>query len=241
LMPSCANLAGEDSTARRRPQSPSTNMFISYIQTVRREVMDIPILESLWFPSTAVPSARPAFRRTLQDCRRQLRCTGNTFRWQRFAKGGKQEQNHGSGFANVDNLVFDSQGNVWGVTDMSTSAHNGFSTGAAATQRSIDHRVVGAVVEGATSDLNVETSDLIGVLAITGCSSFPPVARMRMRTLCLWPTPLCGATFVGDTLIISVQHPGEECPFNPRVILNRILDAELGWQSLYQTYCPSWQ
>jgi len=39
----------------------------------------------------------------------------------------------GDGFANVDNLAFDSQGNVWGVTDMSTEAHNGFATGVAAT------------------------------------------------------------------------------------------------------------
>jgi secreted PhoX family phosphatase len=29
---------------------------------------------------------------------------------------------------------------------------------------------------------------------------------------------------VGDTLIISVQHPGEEVPFNPQVLLNREIE-----------------
>jgi len=84
-------------------------------------------------------------------------------------------------------LAFDSQGNVWGVTDMSTEAHNGFATGVAATPTNIDHTVIGAVVEGATSDLNVQTSALIGVLAIIGCSSFPPVGRMLER---LYPLPM---------------------------------------------------
>jgi len=85
---------------------------------------------------------------------------------------------------------------------MSTEAHNGFATGVAATPTNIDHTVIGAVVEGATSDLNVQTSALIGVLAIIGCSSFPPVGRMLERLyLCLWPTLLRDdrANFCGDT------------------------------------------
>jgi uncharacterized protein len=90
--------------------------------------------------------------------------TGTTFRWQRFAKGGEAGAEPGSGFANVDNLAFDSQGNIWGVTDMSTSAHNGFNIGAASTPLQIDHRVVGANSPSQIdSNLNVETSSLIGV------------------------------------------------------------------------------
>jgi secreted PhoX family phosphatase len=154
--------------------------------------------------------------------------TGNTFRWQRFAKGGEAGAEPGSGFANVDNLVFDSQGNVWGVTDMSTSAHNGFSTGAAATPTNIDHRVVGAVVEGATSDLNIQTSDLIGVFG-NNWMFFIPTSGPDAGEIVpfAYGPPRCemtGPTFVGDTLIISVQHPGEECPFNPQVILNRDIE-----------------
>jgi len=63
----------------------------SPIQTVRREVMDIPILESLWFPSTAVPST-PQPSGNSSRLRRQLRWHGNTFRWQRFAKGGERKK-----------------------------------------------------------------------------------------------------------------------------------------------------
>lgn len=154
--------------------------------------------------------------------------TGNSFRWSRFAKGGEAGAETGSGFANVDNLAFDSQGNIWGVTDMSTNAHNGFNVGAAARQTNIDHRVTGSVVEGATSDLNVETSSLIGVFGNNWLFFIPtsgpdageifPFAQGPMRC------EMTGPTFVGDTLIISVQHPGEQCPFNPQVDLNRDIE-----------------
>jgi len=90
--------------------------------------------------------------------------TGTTFRWQRFAKGGEAGAEPGDGFANVDNLAFDSQGNVW-VSLICPLKHTVFCTGVAATPTNIDHTVIGAVVEGATSDLNVQTSALIGVLA----------------------------------------------------------------------------
>ena len=45
---------------------------------------------------------------------------GLTFRWQRLAQGGEAGAIAGAGFASVDNLDFDTQGNIWGVTDMST-------------------------------------------------------------------------------------------------------------------------
>ncbi|MGD1805756.1 PhoX family protein, partial [Dapis sp. BLCC M126] len=46
-----------------------------------------------------------------------------TFRWQMFATGGEPTDG-GLGFSNPDNLEFDPQGNLWMVTDMSTSKHN---------------------------------------------------------------------------------------------------------------------
>ncbi|MEL7227492.1 MAG: alkaline phosphatase PhoX, partial [Cyanobacteria bacterium J06576_12] len=46
-----------------------------------------------------------------------------TFQWEMFATGGEPTDG-GFGFANPDNLEFDSQGNLWVVTDMSTSTHN---------------------------------------------------------------------------------------------------------------------
>jgi uncharacterized protein len=42
-----------------------------------------------------------------------------TFDWSIFAVGGPQ-----SGFSSPDNLIFDGEGNLWMVTDISTSRHN---------------------------------------------------------------------------------------------------------------------
>ena len=46
-----------------------------------------------------------------------------TFTWKSLAVGGEPEAG-GNGFANPDNLAFDSQGNLWMVTDMSTFVQN---------------------------------------------------------------------------------------------------------------------
>ena len=142
---------------------------------------------------------------------------------------GETGADPGDGFANVDNLAFDSQGNIWGVTDMSTSAHNGFNEGAAARLRPIDHRVVGATSNvGTDTNLNVQTSDLIGVFGNNWLFFIPtdgpeagiivPFAYGPMRC------EMTGPTFVRDTLIISVQHPGENVPYNPQQELNRDIE-----------------
>lgn len=155
--------------------------------------------------------------------------TGLSFRWQRFAKGGEAGAEIGSGFANVDNLAFDKQGNVWGVTDMSTGSHNGFDVGAAAEPKLIDHRVVGANSPSQIgSDQNVATSDLIGVFGNNWLFYIPTRGPDAGEVVPFaYGPPRCemtGPTFVGDTLIISVQHPGEDCPFNPQATLNRDIE-----------------
>jgi hypothetical protein len=112
---------------------------------------------------------------------------------------------------------------------MSTEAHNGFTSGAAGTPRPIDHRVVGATTTLVTDgNLNVQTSDLIGVFG-NNWLFFIPVGGANAGEVIpfAYGPPRCemtGPTFVGDTLIISVQHPGEECPFSPQVILNRDIE-----------------
>ena len=45
--------------------------------------------------------------------------TSETFEWSVFAVGGPQ-----SGFSSPDNLIFDAEGNLWMVTDISSSRHN---------------------------------------------------------------------------------------------------------------------
>ena len=155
--------------------------------------------------------------------------TGTSFRWQRFAQGGEAGAEYGTGFANVDNLEFDSQGNVWGCTDMSTGAHNGFDLGSAAPPLRIDHRVVGVSSPSLDdSNFNVETSNLIGVFG-NNFLFFIPTSGPDAGEIVpfAYGPPRCeftGPTFVGDTLILSVQHPGEEVPFAPQVTLNRDIE-----------------
>ncbi len=155
--------------------------------------------------------------------------TGTTFRWERFVKGGEAGSEPGDGFANVDNLAFDNQGNIWGVTDMSTSAHNGFSTGANSEVLEIDHRVVGAESPSQIdSNLNVETSNLIGVFGNNWLFFIPTSGPDAGEVIPFaYGPPRCemtGPTFVGDTLIICVQHPGEEVPFTPQQTLSREIE-----------------
>jgi uncharacterized protein len=155
--------------------------------------------------------------------------TGITFRWERFVKGGEAGAEPGDGFANVDNLAFDSQGNIWGVTDMSTNAHNGFNVGAAGNPLEIDHRVVGANSPSRIdSNLNVETSSLIGVFGNNFLFFVPTTGPDAGEVIPFAYGPvrceLTGPTFVGDTLIISVQHPGEQVPFTPQQTLSREIE-----------------
>ncbi|MUL37127.1 PhoX family protein [Gloeocapsopsis dulcis] len=179
--------------------------------------------------SEAITAAQPsgALFKIIED---SADGTGRTFRWQRFIKGGEAGSEPGDGFANVDNLAFDNQGNIWGVTDMSTSAHNGFDTGAAGTPLDIEHTVVGAESPSVIdSNLNVETSNLIGVFG-NNWLFFVPTSGQDAGELVpfAYGPPRCemtGPTFIGnDTLIIAVQHPGENCPFTPQVTLSRDIE-----------------
>jgi uncharacterized protein len=78
--------------------------------------------------------------------------TGTTFTWHRFLQGGEAGAEDGTRFAAIDNLVFDEQGNLWIVTDISSDRLNGFDTGANPTPRTIDHTVI-----------NDAANDLVGV------------------------------------------------------------------------------
>ncbi|OUL31816.1 hypothetical protein BV378_00660 [Nostoc sp. RF31YmG] len=142
--------------------------------------------------------------------------TGLTFRWQRLAQGGEAGSVSGAGFANVDNLVFDDRANVWGVTDMSTNTHNGFNTGAVGKQTTISHTASGNV------------SDLTGVFGNNWLFFIPTSGTNAGQVIPFAHGPvrceMTGPTFVGDTLIISVQHPGEDCPINDGTMLSRSIE-----------------
>jgi hypothetical protein len=141
---------------------------------------------------------------------------GITFRWQRFEQGGEAGSKNGGGFGNLDNLVFDNRGKIWGVTDMSTGTHNGFNVGAAGTPTTVDHSEKGNV------------SNLTGVFGNNWLFYIPTTGQHAGEVVPFaYGPPRCemtGPTFVGNTLIISVQHPGEDCPFSPKTILSRELE-----------------
>ncbi|MDZ7954219.1 PhoX family phosphatase [Nostoc sp. DedQUE09] len=154
--------------------------------------------------------------------------TGLTFRWQRFAQGGEAGSVNGAGFANVDNLVFDNQRNVWGVTDMSTGTHNGFNVGAEGKQTKIDHTVSGNV------------SDFTGVFGNNWLFYIPTSGANAGQVIPFAHGPvrceMTGPSFVGNTLIISVQHPGEDCPINDGTMLSRSIELlDLNGSTFNQT------
>ena len=68
-----------------------------------------------------------------------------SFHWERLEQGGEAGAAHGSGFAALDNLAFDQRGNVFGVTDMSTGLHNGFTEGFPNNPTTVDHAATGDV------------------------------------------------------------------------------------------------
>lgn len=141
---------------------------------------------------------------------------GNTFRWQRFQQGGEAGSIEGAGFANLDNMEFDSQGNVWGVTDMSTSTHNGFDVGAAGTPKIIDHTETGNI-----SDLTgVFGNNWLFFVPTSGSDAGEVIPFAYGPTRC----EMTGPTFLGDTLILAVQHPGEDVPRSNATLLSRDIE-----------------
>ena len=119
------------------------------------------------------------------------------FTWSMLATGGEVARG-GTGFANPDNLTLDKSGNLWVVTDMSTSKHN-----KAVPNRSVEGK-------------NLTGSDLTGVFGNNSMWYIPlsgedagkiyPFAIGPMECECT------GLTFNDDnsSLFLAIQHPGEK-------------------------------
>ncbi len=142
--------------------------------------------------------------------------TGTTFRWDKFAQSGEAGAIDGAGFSSVDNLAFDNDANVWCVTDMSTSRHNGFRTGPQPTERTIDHTETG----NADALVGVYGNNWLFYIPTQGANAGEviPFAYGPMRC------EITGPTFIGDTLILAVQHPGESVPINDGTMLSREIE-----------------
>jgi hypothetical protein len=146
--------------------------------------------------------------------------SGVTFRWDRFSKAGEAgtepgvEANAapGMGYANVDNLVFDRRANLWGVTDVSTDLHNGFGLAPGYSTLPINHSLAGAATGTSGTGGN-----LVGVFGNNWMFYIPTSGAHAgmLVPFAIGPNrcEMTGPTFVGDTLVISVQHPGENVTF----------------------------
>ena len=144
-----------------------------------------------------------------------------SFHWERLEQGGEVGATQGSGFAALDNLAFDKRGNVFGVTDMSTGLHNGFTEGFPNNPTTVDHTATGDV------------ANLVGVFGNNWLFYIPtegPEAG-EIIPLAYGPTrcEMTGPTVVRNTLILAVQHPSEDCIFDQTVepagaLLNRPIE-----------------
>ena len=117
-----------------------------------------------------------------------------TFKWQMLATGGEISAG-GLGFANPDNLLIDRQGDVWMVTDVSTSKMN----------RSLNSR-------------SQEKGKPGNVSSILGNNTmwFLPTSGENLGKAFLFATgpmecEITGPCFTPDeqTMFAAIQHPGE--------------------------------
>ncbi len=121
---------------------------------------------------------------------------GTQFNWGRFLTSGDAFEN-GGGFACADNLAFDPEANLWMVTDISTSALN-FPV------RQDDE----ATAAGTPAYRGVFGNNSLFRIPTSGPESGMP------KPFAIGPvdSELTGPTFTDDgaTLLLSVQHPGEQ-------------------------------
>jgi hypothetical protein len=121
-----------------------------------------------------------------------------TFKWSMFSFGGEPADG-GLGFSNPDNLEFDNRGNIWMVTDMSTSRHN----------KAVPSR----------TDKNgkpLKQTELVGLFGNSSIWYIPTSGPNAGKAFMFGYGPMgCETTgpFLtpdNKTLFLAVQHPGED-------------------------------
>ncbi len=122
-----------------------------------------------------------------------------TFNWEKVVAGGEPTDG-GFGFANPDNLEFDSKGNLWTVTDMSTSTHNK----PVPSQRKDEE---GKPISGKDL-LGLYGNNSLWQISLTGETA----GEAKMFAYGPMECELTGPFFTEDdsTLFIAAQHPGEK-------------------------------
>ena len=119
-----------------------------------------------------------------------------TFKWGRFVSSGEVAE-QGGGFANADNLVFDPQGNLWMVTDITTTSQN----------FPVARDSVDGTQPGGKQFPGVFGNNALFMIPTQG----PEAGIPRLFAVAPMEAELCGPTFTDDgrSLILSIQHPGE--------------------------------
>ncbi len=157
-----------------------------------------------------------------------------TFRWESFAMGGEPAEG-GAGFSNPDNLEFDKNGNVWIVTDMSTSKHN----------------------QPLTSRVNdqgesLSQTDRLGIFGNNSIWCMPTSGTMAGNAYLFGIGPMecetTGPFFSSDqkTLFLAIQHPGERYGIRQnnraetRKFVIKTLDGEEFLQERYVPLGSNW-
>ncbi len=125
-----------------------------------------------------------------------------TFSWEMIAIGGEPAAG-GSGFANPDNLAFDDRGNLWTVTDMSTSTHNN----SVPTNRKDES---GEPITGAGL-LGIYGNNSLWQIPLAENAAGDTPGEPKMFAYGPMECELTGPFFTedGTTLFIAAQHPGE--------------------------------
>ena len=120
-----------------------------------------------------------------------------TFTWDMLALGGEPAEG-GLGFSNPDNLEIDAQGNLWMVTDMSTSKHN----------LEISSRIDAEGNPVSQSDLRgLFGNNSVWYIPTSGADAGTPFMFGYGPMEC----EMCGPFLTPDqgTLFLAAQHPGE--------------------------------
>lgn len=120
-----------------------------------------------------------------------------TFRWEMIALGGEPAAG-GFGFSNPDNLEIDANGDLWMVTDMSTSSHN----------RAVPSRVDAEGKPVSESSLRgLFGNNSVWYMPVSG----PHAGEAFMFAYGPMECEMCGPFLTADqsTLFLAAQHPGE--------------------------------
>ena len=135
------------------------------------------------------------------------------FSWSMLATGGEVAKG-GAGFANPDNLTLDKSGNLWVVTDMSTSKHN----------QPVPSRVIEGTALTGDELTGVFGNNSMWYVPLSGADAgkIIPFAIGPMECECT------GLTFNDDnrSLFLAIQHPGEKNGIR-RDLATEIRDFEL--------------